>query len=72
METMYQFHQDIGPRGRRRSRSLIFGSRYEADTFIEHAKTKYGVKDAGFSLNHVMTRKEALDEIRVELEQRGY
>ena len=72
MKTIYHVTVDIGTPGRARNRSFIFGSRYEADTFIEEAKAKYGVKDAGFSLNHVMTRKEALDEIRVELEQRGY
>ena len=49
--------------------SFIFGSRYEADTFIEEAHVRFGCAKEGFSIDHVMSRKEALDEIRAALDE---
>jgi hypothetical protein len=72
MKTIYRVKVTVGTREKPISRSFIFGSRYEADAFLSEANSKFGCTEDQLTLDHVMTRKEALEEIRAELEHWGY
>jgi hypothetical protein len=41
-----------------------FGSKYEAMTFIEEVTSKLNVKEVGWSIDHLMSRKEAFNEVQ--------
>lgn len=45
-------------------RPYKFGSKYEAVTFIEEVTSKLGVKEVGRSVDQIMTRKEAFNEVK--------
>lgn len=45
-------------------RPYNFGSKYEAMTFIEEVTSKLDVKEAGWTIDHLMSRKEAFNEVK--------
>jgi hypothetical protein len=45
-------------------RRYNFGSKYEATTFLEEVTSKLNAEEIGWSIDHMMTRKEAFNEVQ--------